>query len=53
MNTRTKISEVKPCKCKNEYQDQKYGKGMRVHNKARDRQGEFTVNRCTVCNTER
>lgn len=34
------------CTCKNEFQDKKYGRGMRVHNPtAKDKQ------RCTVCET--
>ncbi len=26
------LAEIKACKCKNEYQDRMYGKGLRVHN---------------------
>jgi len=26
------MAEIKACKCKHEYQDNKYGKGKRVHN---------------------
>jgi len=44
------------CKCKHEYQDANYGKGMRVHNrtanttsKSKDA-GANWVYRCTVCN---
>jgi hypothetical protein len=36
------------CKCKHKYQDEKYGKNMRVHNWAR----KAKINggwRCTVC----
>ena len=36
------------CICKNEFQDEKYGKGMRVHNEKKD--GTF---RCTVCGDEK
>jgi len=36
------------CTCKHEYQDQKYGKGMRVHNMVPDPNGSSTW-RCTVC----
>lgn len=39
---------ILPCKCKNDYQDQKYDKGNRVHNvgtKNKDR----PVRTCTVC----
>jgi hypothetical protein len=37
------------CSCKNEFQDQLYGKGKRVHNLAKgafNKQGGW---RCTVC----
>lgn len=39
-------SEIKPCTCKHKFQDDRYGKGMRVFNKA---QGGY---RCTVCGTK-
>ncbi|GAF80885.1 unnamed protein product [marine sediment metagenome] len=35
------------CSCKNEYQDEKCGKGIRVHNSCNNGW------RCTVCETER
>lgn len=35
------------CSCKNEYQDEKYGTGMRVHN----RTTKDGIWRCTVCDT--
>ena len=35
------------CKCDHKFQDEKYGKGMRVHNKMKT-QGY----RCTVCGKE-
>jgi hypothetical protein len=37
------------CHCKHEYQDKKYGRGLRVHNRA-VKKGTW---RCTVCKTER
>lgn len=41
------------CSCKHEYQDKKYGVGMRVHNEApkvgKDASGKVTGFRCTVC----
>lgn len=41
------------CSCKHEYQDRKYGVGMRVHNPApkigKDGAGKVTGFRCTVC----
>lgn len=35
---------IKKCTCVNEYQDRKYGKGMRVHTT-----GKKDGDRCTVC----
>lgn len=44
---------IKPCSCKHEYQDQTYGKNMRVHNQAKGKNpGEVTW-RCTVCKSEK
>lgn len=37
-------------RCKSEYQDEKYGRGQRVHNKTKDEDYPY---RCTVCGTER
>jgi hypothetical protein len=39
-------TEIKPCSCKNEYQDAHYGKGMRVHNPPAKPENPM---RCTVC----
>ena len=39
---------IKKCNCKHEYQDSKYGKQKRVHNKTSN--DKF---RCTVCGEER
>lgn len=37
------------CTCEHEYQDEKYGKGMRVHNeRAKDPKSPQEY-RCTVC----
>ena len=44
-------TEVRQCKskCKSEFQDQKYGKGIRVMNSTRNKTvGGF---KCTVCGT--
>jgi hypothetical protein len=41
------MTTIRECGCKHEYQDEKYGKGKRVHNKCRPKQGEAW--RCTVC----
>lgn len=40
------------CKCKHEYQDEKYGKGVRVHNMALKKNGDPKW-RCTVCGAEK
>lgn len=39
---------ILPCNCKHEFQDRIYGRGMRVHNKAKSKDGG-AVWRCTVC----
>ena len=43
------------CSCKHEYQDGKYGKGMRVHTWARSAKVGGTPGgwRCTVCGKEK
>lgn len=38
---------IKPCTCKHEYQDQKFGFGNRIHNNAAAKSGHKC--RCTVC----
>ena len=40
---------VLKCKCKHEYQDKKYGNGMRVHNRTRKQSENSYAYRCTVC----
>ena len=41
---------VRKCTCKNEYQDKKYGKGMRVHNPTLGGRGSTKGGwRCSVC----
>ena len=39
------------CNCENEYQDKKYGPGIRVHNQTE--KNDKKVYRCTVCCAER
>ncbi len=41
------------CECKHEYQDQKYGKGIRLANKTKFVHVENEVYRCTVCKREK
>lgn len=38
---------VKECTCKHEFQDEKYGKGKRVHNVGGNK--DRVILRCTVC----
>jgi len=40
---------IKKCICKHEYQDKKYGSGMRVCNARKAKQGNRVIYRCTVC----
>ena len=40
---------IKPCSCKQEYQDSKYGRGMRVHNKSRSRVSGKDAWTCSCC----
>ena len=39
--------------CKSNYQDSKYGFGMRVHNYTEKGSGNQKIYRCTVCMKER
>lgn len=39
------MTTVQPCKCEHQFQDERYGKGMRLHNISKD--GEKAT--CTVC----
>lgn len=41
------------CNCKHEFQDQKYGKDMRVHNKTGQAKSDGVKWRCTVCGVDR
>ncbi len=43
-----KIKIIK-CRCDHGYQDEKYGKKLRIHNKKADNKGY----RCTVCADEK
>lgn len=38
---------LKPCSCKHEYQDKKYGLGIRVHNVGGSKDIKTKI--CTVC----
>jgi len=41
-------TSVLKCDCANTYQDEKYGTGMRVHNRMAEKGGSHPY-RCTVC----
>jgi len=45
------LPKIAPCTCRHEYQDEKYGKGMRVFN-PRMPSGKLGGWRCTVCGRE-
>jgi len=40
---------IKRCTCMHAYQDEKYGKGNRVHNAMASTQQHLRKYRCTVC----
>ena len=41
---------IKKCTCANAYQDKKYGKGLRVHNRTKQKDEKHLQGwRCTVC----
>jgi hypothetical protein len=40
------------CHCQHEFQDSKYGKGMRVHTPTK-KSPEGSIFRCTICKTEK
>ena len=40
------------CTCKSEFQDEFYGKGIRLFNTCVDNKGKITAYRCTVCGKE-
>lgn len=40
---------IKSCSCKHDFQDAKYGKGMRVHNESQGGKLSETKWSCTVC----
>lgn len=43
------MTDIRRCNCKHAWQDRRYGKGMRVHN----RMPQKSLNRCTVCGNEK
>ena len=43
------MTKIVKCTCKNDWQDKKYGNGMRVHNTTSKPNGV----RCTVCKNDK
>lgn len=43
------MSKIAKCTCKSEYQDAKYGHGMRVHNLGKGKEKAGRKAKCTVC----
>lgn len=43
-------TNVTNCSCKNEYQDKRYGKGLRLHNATQNAANKW---RCTACGVAR
>ena len=44
------MTKIIKCRCKSEFQDERYGKGKRVHNQTTKNNGR--TYRCTVCGNE-
>lgn len=42
---------IRPCSCQSSYQDDRYGKGMRVHNERPSKVKGGERYGCTVCGT--
>jgi hypothetical protein len=42
-------TKILPCNCQHKFQDETYGKGMRLHNLGEDKKKA----KCTVCGTVR
>lgn len=45
--------KILPCDCKHEFQDERFGKGKRVHNECKGTKGAPPKYRCSVCNKEK
>lgn len=52
MHGQKKNIAIKPCSCKHEFQDKKYGQGMRVMNRCKQVDDKSTKFRCTICSRE-
>lgn len=51
-------TKIMACKCESEFQDKRYGNGLRVHNKcgsaAKSKNQSSTITwRCTICGATR
>jgi len=44
-----RATSIKKCRCANAYQDKKYGKWLRVHNRTQQNEKLNQGWRCTVC----
>lgn len=44
---------IKPCDCKNKYQDERYGQGQRVHTEGQKDSKGNGKHTCTVCGKEK
>jgi hypothetical protein len=44
---------IRPCTCKHEFQDERYGKGNRVHTERTKVSAGERVLTCTVCRSEK
>ena len=42
---------ILPCNCKSEFQDTRYGKGMRLFNISQKKGEKSPKKKCTVCNS--
>lgn len=46
-------TRILKCTCKHEFQDERYGKGKRVHNKKKPVAAGISEWECTVCSKRR
>lgn len=44
---------VRPCTCRHAFQDERYGRGLRLHTQTPGSKTTGPKLRCTVCGTER
>ena len=46
------MTRLFPCPCASDYQDARYGQGLRVHNRGKEQNG-ICLWSCTVCGAKR